>query len=89
MTCSRVSLHFPQCASTSPPSCGFLLIPRMGLGFMVVVLLVRSQGVEGSGGFLSGQASWSVQRSGRRIYRQLRGPTSKTTHILLQDAKSY
>jgi len=70
MTCSRMSLHFPQWASISPPSCGFLLIPRIDLGFMVAVLLVRSQGVEGSGGFLSGQSSWSGQRSGRWIYRQ-------------------
>ena len=95
MTCSRMSLHFPQWASISPPSCGFLLIPRIDLGFMVAVLLVRSQGVEGSDGALSLHISQigNIGPSGLHQVGGLiggcRGSTSITTPILLQDRESY
>src|SRR5882672_5338379 len=36
MTCSRTSLHFPQYASTSPPTCERLTIPSE---FFVITLI--------------------------------------------------
>ena len=89
MTCSRMSLHFPQWASISPPSCGFLLIPRIDLGFMVAVLLVRSQGVEGSDGALSLLIGPSGLDQVGGLIGGCRGSTSITTPILLQDRESY